>query len=60
MDWTLIIEKLIATGLSETDIGDAVGLHQTTINRLRRGTLTTIQFEKGQKLLDLARERAAA
>lgn len=54
MNWRNLIKKLISTGMSETDIGQAVGLHQTTINRLRRGALKTIQFENGQRLVDLA------
>ncbi len=47
------INALIANGMSETAIGEAVGARQNTINRIKRGVMVP-NWETGQKLVALA------
>ena len=46
------IEKLLSTGLTEAAIGDAVGARQSTVNKIKRGTVPN--WELGKRLVDLA------
>jgi len=46
------IQKLIAAGLTEIEIGQKVGAHQSTINRIKRGQ--TPAWEVGAALVRLA------
>lgn len=46
------IQHLIAAGLTEIEIGQRVGAHQSTINRIKRGQAPT--WEVGAALVRLA------
>lgn len=46
------IEKLLAAGLTEAAIGDAVGARQSTVNKIKHGTVPN--WDLGRKLIELA------
>ncbi len=59
----LLIEKLIASGMNQTDIAKAlqangIEITQATINRLKQGKAKTTRFEVGIGLMRLANSRA--
>lgn len=47
------ITALLARGMTEAAIGDAVGARQSTINRIKRGDMIP-NWETGKALVDLA------
>lgn len=52
------IEALVASGLTEAQIGSAVGARQSTINRIRRGKQKP-NYDVGAALVRLAEELPA-
>lgn len=49
----MIIELLDQAALTEKRLGDEVGLSQASINRIKRGKQTDINYAAGKKLVDL-------
>lgn len=47
------ILDLCQAGLTQTEIGQAIGLSQPAVSDLVRGRTTTVQWEVGQALLAL-------
>lgn len=57
--WTRIIEQLIASGLTETEIAKEVGVEQPTINRLKLGVQKSTAYATGQKIMALHASRTS-
>ncbi len=53
------IAQLLAGGMTEAAIGDAVGTRQSTINKIKRGDMVP-NWETGRALIQLAHDRAPA
>lgn len=47
------IAKLLANGMTEAAIGEAVGARQSTINKIKRGDMVP-NWETGRALIELA------
>ena len=65
MNWTSIIQDLMASGLSQSDIANACGTGQSHISGLFRGDRKQPGWQLGQSLIALhadrtKREQAAA
>jgi transcriptional regulator with XRE-family HTH domain len=54
--WPQIIEAIIASGYTEQQIADKVGLSQPTINRLKLGSRKRMEYRAGELLLKLHRK----
>lgn len=54
-----LLNELIDSGLSETEIGKAIGRDQSSVNRMRRGKQRT-DYETGVKIETLHRQRCGA
>lgn len=52
-----IVEKLIESGLTESEIAVKVGSSQPSINRIRRGKQKNVGYALGDALLRLLNER---
>lgn len=52
-----LIEQLIRTGLTESDVGKAIGRSQATVNRVRNGKQELTGWDAVEKLRALHRER---
>lgn len=52
-----LIEELIADGLTEQEIGRAIGRSQATVNRVRNEKQALAGWEAVEKLRQLHRER---
>ena len=57
--WTQIIQDLINTGLTQQQIGEAVGIAQATVSTLYRGGITEPGWSSGDALIRLHAERCA-
>lgn len=53
------VEKLIADGMTESEIAAAAGVSQPTINRIKTGKHKSTNFETGAALVRLARKRSS-
>lgn len=51
--WKEIVSELVASGLSEREIADSIGVTQPTINRIKLGRRRKIDHETGEALLAL-------
>ncbi len=56
MDWKMIIERLVAAGMSEAAIAAEAGLTQPSINRLRHGRIADPKHRAGEAILRLFSE----
>jgi len=52
-----VVEKLIQSGLTESEIASRVGSSQPSINRIRRGKQKNVGYQLGDALLKLSQER---
>ncbi len=50
MDWKSLIASLAEFGVTQKEIGEAVGLSQPAISDLARGRTTRVEWEAGEKL----------
>lgn len=57
MDWKSVIGELEASGLTQKEIADRVGCSQPYVSQLKSGARKKPEFETGQALVDLHRER---
>lgn len=57
MDWKTLISELAAAGVTQIEIGKEIGLSQPAISDLARGRTTRIEWQAGEKLIALHRER---
>jgi predicted transcriptional regulator len=57
MDWKSLIADLAKSGLTQKDIGDAVGLSQPAVSDLARGRTASPVWEIGEALRRLHVER---
>lgn len=55
-----VVEALIRSGLTESEIAARVGSSQSWINRIRRGKVKSVGYALGDNLLKLADERGVA
>jgi IS30 family transposase len=53
MDWSLLIKELMDAGVTQTEIGLAAGLAQSTISDLHRGRLKSTEYSAGEKIVAL-------
>ncbi len=53
MDWKLLIAELCAAGMTQTEIGERVGLSQSSVSDLVRGITRTVGWDTGNKLVRL-------
>lgn len=53
MNWTELINDLVATGLSQKAIGDAVDCSQNAIWNLQKGNTSDPAHSTGEKLIAL-------
>lgn len=49
-DWQSLIAAILQTGLTQTEIGDLVGLSQTTISMLANGKQRAVDYDAGNAI----------
>lgn len=54
MEWKQLIERLVAAGVSQSDIHRATGLSKSCVTDLVKGRQKTTSWENGQALIALA------
>lgn len=57
VDWKKLLTELLATGMTQSAIGDEIGVSQGTISHLLNGRIATVEWERGEKLIELHRTR---
>lgn len=57
MDWKTLILDLRRAGVTQAEIGRAIGLSQPAVSDLARGRTTTMQWEAGEALIRLHDQR---
>lgn len=57
MDWKRLLSDLTSAGLTQAEIALAVGVTQSSISDLARGTTTRPSFELGNKLVQFHARR---
>ena len=60
MDIKAALLEISATGLSDAEIGAAIGAPQSVVTRLRNGTHKTTFWERGQAFVALAERLRSA
>ena len=60
MDIKAALLEISATGLSDAEIGAAIGAPQSIVTRLRNGTHKTTFWERGQAIVALAERLRSA
>jgi len=60
MNWNKVINDIIESGLSEAAIAKKVGTNQPTINRIKSGVTTKVEYSLGVRILSLRDSRKAA
>ena len=60
MDWKTLILDLCRSGMTQAEIGQAIGLSQPAISDVVRGRTTTVQWEVGNALIALHKTRCTA
>lgn len=55
MDWKKLIGDLVSTGVTQIEIGKAIGLSQPAISDLLRGRTSRVEWAVGESLIDLHR-----
>lgn len=53
MDWKLLIQNLISSGLTETEIAKDVGCSQPSVNQLKTGVVKEPKHRIGSALIEL-------
>ncbi|MCK2097542.1 helix-turn-helix domain-containing protein [Thauera aromatica] len=56
MDWKSLILDLCRSGLTQAEIGQAIGLSQPAVSDLVRGRTNTMQWDAGDALIALHRK----
>lgn len=51
------LSELSGLGMTDAEIGSAIGAAQSIVTRLRRGTHKTTSYERGRKILSLLAKR---
>lgn len=54
MDIKSSLQEISASGMSDAEIGAAIGAPQSIVTRLRNGTHKTTSWERGQAIVALA------
>lgn len=57
MDWQKLINELIASGMTQAEIGTTTQLSQPTISDLSRGAIKDLRWAAGERLRRLHAER---
>lgn len=57
MNFQQLVTDLNDAGMSEADIGNAIGLSQAQVHRLKTGESKQTKWEPGQKLIALHKSR---
>jgi len=57
MDWKTLLLDLCAAGLTQAEIGLAIGLSQPAVSDLVRGRTATVSWEVGNALIALHAKR---
>ena len=60
MDIKAALLEISATGMSDAEIGAAIGAPQSIVTRLRNGTHKTTFWERGQAIVALAERLRSA
>jgi len=60
MDWKALIADLVKSGLTQKQIGEAVGLSQPSVSDLARGRVASPTWEIGEALRRLHAGRCSA
>lgn len=60
MNWKTLLLDLRRAGLTQAEIGQAIGLSQPAVSDLVRGRTSTMQWEAGDALIALHAQRCAA
>ena len=55
--FSAIVEKLIRSGMTESEIAAKVGCSQPSVNRIRKGKQKNLSYELGAALLALSNEQ---
>lgn len=59
MDWKKLIADLAASGMTQTEIGAAIGVSQGRIGQVIGGKGATFKYETGVRLVELHRQRCS-
>lgn len=59
MNWKDLIIDLRRAGLTQAEIGQAIGVSQVAVSDLHRGRTTTVRWEVGDALIKLHGQRTA-
>lgn len=57
MDWQKIVMELLVSGLTQKQLGEAVGRSQPQICELKEGRTRQVEWSVGERLLALHRDR---
>jgi len=52
-NWQKIIKEISATGMTQAQIGEKIGLTQPTVNQLSTGFTLKMYYEEGAALMEL-------
>lgn len=55
MNWKLLISECIAAGMSQAEIAKQIGVTQSAISHVLKGSQKGFLYEPGKKLIDLHR-----
>ena len=55
MNWQKIIDAIMATGMKQRAIAKICGCEESVIHRLRTGKQSTIFYDTGAAIIDLAK-----
>lgn len=53
MDWKTLISKIVDSGLTQEQIGLAIGKGQSWVSSVHSGRITSVRWEDGQALIQL-------
>lgn len=57
MEWKNLINDLLDSGMTQTEIAKAVGTVQSTVSRMKDGLHPKVEYNVGAKLIQLHAER---
>lgn len=57
MDWKKLIGDLVKSGMTQTEIGAAIGVSQGRIGQVVAGKNAGFKYEPGAKLVELHKQR---
>lgn len=55
MEISNALKKMHAIGMTDADIGAAINTSQATVTRIRNGVHKTTSYERGVKIMELAK-----